>query len=80
MLLRHHMRPIDDLHASRTPVAIIAAEHDTLIPPAHAAALAEAVPNLVSNRIIPGAGHNDIYQNPQFRAAMIDALDLIARK
>ncbi len=55
----------------------IAAERDTLIPPRHPQALGRAVPNPAMERTIPGAGHNDIYQHPLFRRAMLDALEKI---
>ena len=32
------------------------------------------VPNLVFDRTIAGAGHNDIYQRPEFQQAMREAL------
>ena len=62
------------LDAVRMPVAIIAAEHDSIIPPARTEALRGTVPHLVFARTIAGAGHNDIYQDPLFHAAMHDAL------
>jgi pimeloyl-ACP methyl ester carboxylesterase len=71
------MNPIEDLRASTVPVAMIAAGRDTLIPIHHARALAEAVPNLVLDRTISGAGHNDIYERPEFRQAMADALQKV---
>ncbi len=77
LLLRHRMNPIEDLRASTVPVAMIAAGRDTLIPIHHARALAEAVPNLVLDRTISGAGHNDIYERPEFRQAMADALQKV---
>ena len=77
LMFRHRMEPARDLKGSRVPVALIAGERDSLIPPAHAEALAAAVPNLVFNRTIRGAGHNEIYQFPEFRQAMGEALAAI---
>jgi pimeloyl-ACP methyl ester carboxylesterase len=74
LLLRHRMHPVEDLRSSRVPVALIAAEKDTLIPLRHARQLAAVVPNLVLTRVIAEAGHNDIYEHPQFRGAMAEAL------
>ena len=74
LLLRHRMNPVEDLRASPAPVALIAAERDTLIPVRHAQALAKSVPNLVLHRTIAGATHNDIYEQPEFRQAMTEAL------
>ena len=74
LLLRHRMEPAADLRTVQAPVAIIAGERDTLIPAARTVALERAVPRLVFARTISGAGHNDIYQDPRFHAAMREAL------
>ena len=79
-LLRHRMNPADDMQNSHVPTAIIVAGRDTLIPPRRAQALAKQVPNLVYQRTIGEAGHNDIYQHPQFRIAMAEALELVSRQ
>ena len=76
-LLRHPMEPARDLRGSAVPVAIIAGERDTLIPPASTAALRRAVGNLVFDRTIEGCDHNDIYGEPAFRNAMTEALAAI---
>jgi F-type H+-transporting ATPase subunit beta len=54
--------------------AIVAGEYDTLIRPARTEALRKKVPNLIFDRTIKGAGHNDIYLRPEFERAMRDAL------
>ena len=77
LLLRHRMEPISDLAATAAPVALIAGQRDTLIPPARTAPLRKAARNLVMDVTVPGAGHNDIYQHPAFHAAMRQALDRI---
>ena len=74
LLLRHRMEPAAELRGTRLPVAIIAGERDTLVRPARTEALRRAVPNLVLDRTIAGASHNDIYDRPEFRAAMREAL------
>lgn len=74
-LLRHQMEPARDLAATTTPVALIAGERDTLIPARRTAPLRAAVRNLVLDVTIPGAGHNDIYHDPAFQAAMRQAID-----
>lgn len=79
LFLRHRMDPAKDLHGSKVPTALIVAGSDTLIPPERAKALAEAVPNLVLNRTIEGASHNDLYQRPVFRETMGEALAAIER-
>lgn len=74
LLLRHRLEPAADLRASRVPVAIVAGGADTLVPAARTDALRRAVPRLVFDRTLPGAGHNDIYADPAFPAAMHEAL------
>lgn len=74
LLLRHHMSPAEDLRGRVTPVALISAGSDTVIPPRRTDALRQAVPAPVLDRTIAGAGHNDLYGEPDFRDAMIEAL------
>jgi hypothetical protein len=74
LLFRHELPAAENLRGSRVPVAILSAGNDTLILPARADALRHAVPNLVFDRTISGAGHNDIYQREEFRTAMHEAL------
>jgi hypothetical protein len=76
-LLRHRMDPAVDMQSSHVPTAIIVGGRDTLIPPGRAQSLAKKVPELVYERTIEAAGHNDIYQHPQFRAAMREALQRV---
>ncbi len=59
----------------RAPVAIVAAERDEIVPAARTDGLRSQVPNLVFDCTIGGAGHNDIYSNPEFEAAMREALN-----
>jgi fermentation-respiration switch protein FrsA (DUF1100 family) len=77
LLLRHQLDATAELRGVRTPIAIIAGERDRLIPAARTEALRRTVPNLVFTRIIAGAGHNDLYQNPMFHEAMRDALEQV---
>lgn len=62
------------LSRSDVPIAILAGERDTLIRPARTQGLRDKARNLVFDRTIAGAGHNDIYDRPEFVAAMKDAL------
>lgn len=78
-LLMHRMEPAADLAGTQVPVAILAGARDTLIPPARTDALRRAVPNLVFDRTLAGAGHNDIYDRAEFQAAMREALERISR-
>ncbi|MCR9196033.1 MAG: alpha/beta hydrolase [Hyphomonas sp.] len=76
-LLRHHMSPAEDLRGLTTPVAVIAAARDRIIPPRRTNAVRQAFPALVFDRTIADAGHNDLYARPDFRTAMAEALALI---
>jgi len=73
-LLRHRLEPAEDLRGTNVPVAILAGADDRLIPAQRTDALRRAVPRLVFDRTIEGAGHNDIYDRAEFRLAMVDAL------
>ena len=77
-LFRHEMKPAEWLRGSAVPTAIVAAQGDSLIPPARTEGLRRATGRLVFDRTVPGAGHNDIYDRPDFRAAMREALAKVA--
>jgi pimeloyl-ACP methyl ester carboxylesterase len=70
----HEMNTAAFLKDAQVPVAIIAGEYDTLIRPARTDALRRQTPNLVFDRTIERAGHNDIYHRPEFQQAMRNAL------
>ena len=74
LLFRHEIAAAVALEATDLPVAIVAAADDRLIPPGRVAALRRRLPRPVFDATIAGAGHNDIYQHPQFAPAMRDAL------
>ena len=74
VLLRHHMSPVDELRGVTAPVALIAAERDTIVPAQRTAPLRKAARNLIIDQTIPGAGHNDIYSYPDFAQAMREAM------
>jgi pimeloyl-ACP methyl ester carboxylesterase len=73
-LLRHKMETIDFMRGSDSPSAVIAAERDTIIPSRRTEALRREIPRLVFDRVLAGAGHNDIYNHPDFVDAMTEAL------
>lgn len=77
LLLRHHMSPLGELRGVTAPVALIAAEQDTIIPEERTVPLRKAVRTLILDRTIPGVGHNDIYSNSEFERAMREAMKLI---
>jgi uncharacterized protein len=74
LLLRHRMDVAEALAAAPAPVALIAAEHDTVVPPRRSEPLRGAADDLVLDRVIAGAGHNDLYGRAEFVAAMREAL------
>ena len=76
-LFRHDMDAAAALKDSKVPTAIVAAERDTIIPPRRTEALRSKIGNVVFDRTIPGAGHNDLYHRPEFRDAMKAALETV---
>ena len=78
-LFRHDMDAAAALKGSQVPAAIIAAERDEIVSPRRTEALRPAVGNLVFDRTIPGAGHNDIYQRSDFQAAMREAVTALGQ-
>jgi pimeloyl-ACP methyl ester carboxylesterase len=77
-LFAHEIDAAGALAKSRLPVAVIGAERDEIVPAERTAALRELVPNLVYDRTIAGAGHNDIYARSDFQLAMREALARLA--
>lgn len=75
----HEIDAASHLEGHRVPVAILAAEQDEIIAPARTGALRGRVPNLVFDRTIASSGHNDIYQRPEFRAGLQEALAAVTR-
>ena len=80
LLFRHELNAAEDLKGSDVPVAIVAAERDEIIPSRRTDALREHVPNLVFDRTMGGAGHNDIYSRPEFYGAMNEALAAVTKR
>jgi pimeloyl-ACP methyl ester carboxylesterase len=76
-LFRHEMKSAEWLGGSQVPAATIAAERDTLVVAARTEGLRRSAGRLVYDRTIAGAGHNDIYDRPEFRAAMREALERV---
>ena len=76
-LLRHDLRPAELLAANRTPIAIVAAGSDDVIPAERTAALRRALPNLAFDSTLPGARHNDIFFRPEFTPVMRAAMATI---
>jgi uncharacterized protein len=77
-LFGHEIDAAGALAKSKVPVAIVAAERDEIVASARTAALRPRVPNLVFDRTIARAGHNDIYARSDFQDAMHEALDAVS--
>jgi fermentation-respiration switch protein FrsA (DUF1100 family) len=77
LLLRHRMDVAGAVDRASAEVAIIAAERDEIVPAWRTEALRRSSRDLVLDRIIPGVGHNDIYNSRDFVKAMREALSLI---
>jgi pimeloyl-ACP methyl ester carboxylesterase len=78
LLFRHEMPAAAWLERTRLPVAIIAAERDTLIPRVRTDVLRRHLRSIAFDVTIAGAGHNDIYQHPEFAGAMREALAAVS--
>ena len=71
----HEIEAVQALEANAVPVAILAGERDEIVPGERTDALRRNVQNLVFDRTIARAGHNDIYARSDFQLAMREALD-----
>ena len=74
LVLRHELDVAGFVEGTQAPTAIVAAERDQIVPSARTAALRSKVRNLVYDRTIAGAGHNDLYGRADFEKAMAEAL------
>ena len=70
----HEIDAAEPLRKAKLPVAIIAAEHDSIVPQERTDALRKVIPHLVYDQTISNAGHNDIYARSDFQQAMHEAL------
>ena len=76
----HELDAAGALKGSNVPVAILAAARDEIIPAERTEALRGRVPNLVFDRTIARAGHNDVYHRSDFHQAMREALEAVGGK
>jgi len=76
----HEIDAATPLENGDVPVAIIAAERDEIIPAKRTSGLRETAANLVYDRTIAGAGHNDIYARSEFHEAMRSAFDALGNQ
>ena len=72
-LICNRMPTIEFVRDSNVPIALITAQHDAIAPERRSAPLRAAIRNLVFQRSID-AGHNDLYDHPDFTAAAREAL------
>ena len=79
LLLRHQIETADLLRRVETATAVITAERDTIVPAARSRPVIEAAQHLVYCAVVPGAGHNDIYDTHAFAGVMRQALERIER-
>lgn len=66
LLLRHPFPSTDWASRTRAPALIIAAEHDLVVPAAHARKLFAAWAGEKQFHILPQTGHNDIEMHPDY--------------
>jgi pimeloyl-ACP methyl ester carboxylesterase len=59
LVLKDRFAVAEVLSDSPVPVSVIYGDHDSIVPSALSARVADAVPNLVERVVIPGADHND---------------------
>src|SRR5688572_3605606 len=71
----HEIDAAAAIEKTEAKVAIIAGSRDDIVPARCTEALREKVPNLVFDRTIEGAGHNDIYGRSDFQLALREARD-----
>jgi pimeloyl-ACP methyl ester carboxylesterase len=70
----HEINAVLAIERVKVPVAIIAAQRDEIVPSERTDALRRRTAQLVFDRTIPGAGHNDIYARSDFQLSMREAL------
>lgn len=75
----HEIDAADAIAKVEVPVAIVAAQRDEIVPTERTAALRKKIPDLVFDRSIGRAGHNDIYARSDFQEAMREALAAVSR-
>ena len=72
-LFDHEIDAASAIEKLKVPVAIVAAERDEIVPTERTEGLRRRVPQLLFDRTIAGAGHNDIYARSDFHEAMREA-------
>ena len=65
-LLRHRFASIEWAKRIRTPVLMLSAEQDNIVPPIHAQHLYDAWLGPKENHMLPSVGHNDIERQARY--------------
>ncbi|MEO7564580.1 MAG: alpha/beta hydrolase, partial [Sphingomicrobium sp.] len=73
----HEVDAASALEKSKAPTAILAGANDEIVATERTDALRARTPNLLFDRTIPRAGHNDIYARADFQQAMREALEAL---
>ena len=73
LFFEHEIDAATALEHADEAVAIIQAQRDEIVPSDRTEALRKGLPDLVFDRTIAGAGHNDIYVRSDFHDAMHEA-------
>jgi hypothetical protein len=73
----HEIDAASALEKVDVPVAIIAAQRDEIVPSGRTEALKQRTRQLVFDRTISGAGHNDIYARSDFHDAIHEAFSCL---
>ena len=76
-LFAHQIDAVGPLGNNPVPVGILAAGRDQIVAPERTESLRKLVPNLVFDRTIAEAGHNDIYARSDFQNSMREALEAV---
>jgi hypothetical protein len=71
----HEIDAASALEKLDLPVAIIAADHDEIVPGERTEALRKRVRKLVLDRTVAKSGHNDIYARSDFHEAIRESFD-----
>jgi len=77
LLLRDRFPVVQHLSSSQVPVTVIYGDHDTVVPTALSARVADAAASLVELMVIEGADHNDPVM---FGPRVADAVDRLAQE
>ena len=78
LILRDRFPVVDHVTETDLPIAVIQAEHDTVIPTQLSAQVAEAAPHLVFDHVVEDADHNDpIMFGPYIADLVVDVADTL---